>query len=445
LPEWLKPIMPQEHIDFRSLLERVLPLEALPAAERAQVQQALTTGVSEQIEQAALLALAQLERRGAVSRLPSASNGSPAIVRYLARDRLDIITLRLPQLQVRDGVRLIPRASLPAQAQTALVHVRRLLRLDEPLFSADPRTGDPRAALLAQLDLIGRELLGARELRFVPANLGGSAATTSQLSDSWLTDALVHPTTLYYCPDTTATAALRGVPLRSGVRSFVLAAVAYGGGTPLGVVEVRSGEPEPFGPDALALIALIADCCASALERATRIERLVFVDALTGAYNRPYFDLQMRNEIARAQREGASMALCIADIDDFKTFNSTYGYEAGNQVLVQVAQALRSGVRPFDTLCRWGGEEFAVLLAEPVQLSDVHTVSERLRSLVERQSVRVEALDGSAHRVVVTVSIGVAVYPEHEKTPGDLWRAANQALLIAKRPPKNQVVFYSRP
>jgi diguanylate cyclase (GGDEF)-like protein len=444
LPEWLTPIMPQQNIDFRSLLERVLPLDALPAAERAQVQRALATGVSEQIEQAALLALAHLERRGLVSRLPSDTECDPGLVRYQARDRLDIITLRLPEPLVRDGVRLVPRSSLPPQAQTALVHVRRLMRLDEPLFSSDPRTGDPRAALLAQLDQIGRELLGAGELRFVPAN-GGAASLAGMMNDRWVNEALVHPTLLFYCADTTATAALREAPLRSGVRAFVLAAVAPSGGAPLGVIEVRAPDPEPFTANELALIALIADCCATALERASRIERLVFVDPLTGAYNRPYFDLQLHNEIARAQRESASMALCIADIDDFKAFNSTFGYEAGNHVLVQVAQALRSGVRPFDTLCRWGGEEFAVMLTEPVQLPDVRTISERLRSLVERQNVRVEALDGSMHRVVVTVSIGVAVYPEHEQTPGDLWRAANQALLIAKRPPKNQVVFYSKP
>jgi diguanylate cyclase (GGDEF)-like protein len=75
-----------------------------------------------------------------------------------------------------------------------------------------------------------------------------------------------------------------------------------------------------------------------------------------------YYDLQIRNEIARAQREQSSLALLIADIDDFKSFNTSFGYEAGNQVLVQVAAALRAGVRPFDTVARWGGEEFAVLL-----------------------------------------------------------------------------------
>ena len=434
--------MSQEHIDFRSLLERVLPLEALPAAERAQVQRALTTGVSEQIEQAAMLALAQLERHGVVSRLPASANGQSGTIRYQTHNRLGIITLRMPELQVRDGVRLVPRATLPAQAQTALAHVRRLLRVDEPLFSSDPRTGDPRAALLGQLDAIGSELLGARELRFVPAPQG---AATASHSDAWVTAALAQPNVLFYCPDTTATAALRGVPLRSGVRSFVIAAVTPADSAPLGVIEVRCGESDPFTPEALALIALIADCCANALDRAARIETLVFVDPLTGAYNRPYFDLQLHNEMARAHRESASMALCIADIDDFKMFNSRFGYEAGNHVLVQVAQALRSGVRPFDTVCRWGGEEFAVLLTEPVQLPDVRTISERLRTLVERAAVRVEGLDGASHQVAVTVSIGVAVFPEHERTPSELWRAANHALLVAKRSTKNQVVFYTPP
>ena len=84
-----------------------------------------------------------------------------------------------------------------------------------------------------------------------------------------------------------------------------------------------------------------------------QLNQLVFVDPLTGSYNRSYFELQARNEIARAQREEESMALCIADVDNFKAFNSTYGYDAGNQVLVNVAQTLRRGVRPFDTVARW--------------------------------------------------------------------------------------------
>jgi len=193
------------------------------------------------------------------------------------------------------------------------------------------------------------------------------------------------------------------------------------------------------------MVALLADACGGALERAARLEKLVFIDPLTSAHNRAYFDLEIQSEMARAQREQSSLALCIADIDDFKKFNTVYGYVAGNQVLVQVAQALKRGVRPFDTAARWGGEEFALLLTAPIHAEDVVTISERLRGLVERQTVNLEGLDRRSHRVGVTVSIGVALFPQHAEDPAGLWRAANQALLKAKRPPKNQVVFYEPP
>src|SRR5262249_25606607 len=89
------------------------------------------------------------------------------------------------------------------------------------------------------------------------------------------------------------------------------------------------------------------------------------------------------------------------------------------------------------------GEEFALLLTSPVSAHDAGAVSERLRALVERQQVTVEGLDMQAHQLGVTVSMGVALFPDHGTTPQELWRAANQALLQAKRPPKNRVVFFA--
>jgi len=109
---------------------------------------------------------------------------------------------------------------------------------------------------------------------------------------------------------------------------------------------------------------------------------------------------------------------------------------------VQVAQTLRAGVRPFDTVARWGGEEFAVLLTPPVVSDDVLAISERLRSSIERMTILLEGLDGRSHRVNVTISVGVAMFPDDANSPQDLWRAANTALLHAKRTPKNQVVFF---
>jgi diguanylate cyclase (GGDEF)-like protein len=337
----------------------------------------------------------------------------------------------------------VAKSTLPMQAPARLDQVRRLVRLDDPLTFADPRTGTTRAGLREQLDQAGRELLGSDQVRyFARGEDDPGAPDTQPLDASLAADAIEHHAMLFYCPDTERSGSLAGAARAYGARSFVAVAVTGSDGQPLGHLEVLGPDPEPFRPEDLALVALLAEFAGGVLERAARIEKLVFVDPLTTAYNRSYYDLQIRNEIARAQREQSSLALMICDIDDFKSFNTSFGYEAGNQVLVQVAAALRAGVRPFDTVARWGGEEFAVLLTPPVVESDVLAISERLRAAVEDTSIRLEGLDGRAHRVNVTVSAGVAMFPDHSDNPQDLWRLANQALLEAKRPPKNQVVFY---
>ena len=431
--------MRQKAIDFRELIEKLLPLDELPSTDRLRVRRALQTGISSQLEQAALYALSRLEGTGAVRRMPAADNGQRTL-RWQTRDTLGIITLEQPGPLERAGLLVVPRSSLPGQAQAGIEQVRRLLGLDEALLASDPRSGQARRGLIEQLDQAGRELLGASEVRFVP--LGDEATGPEPLAPTLAAEARGRPDVLFYCPDTERCPALAIEGRRRRIRSVVIAAASIEG-QPLGVLEVLSPDPERFPPDALALVALLADSCAGVLERAARIEKLIFVDPLTKVYNRSYFDLQLRNEMARAQRERNSMALCIADIDDFKSFNTSFGYEAGDQVLVQVAQSLSRGVRPFDTVARWGGEEFAILLTSPVHAHDVVTVSERLRSVVERLGVEVEGLDRRRHPVGVTMSVGVALFPDHALNGEDLWRAANQALLRAKRPPKNKVVFYS--
>ena len=430
--------MKQKTVEFRELLERLLPLDELVPMDRFRVRNALRDGVTAQLEQAALYTLARLEQAGAVRRLDVPEDRSA--LRYAARDTLDVFTVELPAPRQHEGVQVIPRAALPAQAQAGLDTVRQLLRLDQSMLTSDPRSGDARLGLLEQLDLAGRELLGADEARFFPA--GESAGPSPCLDPALADEVRGHPELLYHCPDLELAPRLAAAGATRGARACVLVAVASGDGTLHGHLEVLARNPEAFGLDELAMAALLADSCAGALERAARIERLVFVDPLTAVYNRSYFDLQLRNEMARAQRENASMALAIADIDDFKSFNTEYGYEAGNQVLAHTAEVLRAGVRPFDTVARWGGEEFAVLLTAPVQAEDVGTVFERLRSLVERQAVAIVGLDGLDHRLSVTVSVGVAMFPDHGDSAQALWRAANQALLLAKRPPKNRVVFH---
>jgi len=430
--------MKQKSIDFRELLERLLPLDELPPASRLEVHRALKAGVISQLERAALLALGQLEQTGVVKRLPPAPGAAGPMLRYRAPNHLDVISIELPATRERGGIAVIPRSTLPVRALADLQPVRRLLSLDDTLV-ADP--GPSRHWLLEQLGQVGREFLAASEVLFVPLVANGSGGA-EPLDRALAIEVLAEPNAVFYCADTALAPRLERAAMARGARAVALVTVVAGDGRALGHLEVLSHEPDPFQPEDLALVALLADTVAGLLERATRIEKLVFVDPLTGAYNRSYFDLQVQVEMARGQREASSMALLLADIDDFKAFNTTYGYEAGNQVLVQVAGALRGAVRPFDIVVRWGGEEFVVLLTAPVAPEDAEAISERLRATVERLEVAFEGLDRRTHGAGVTVSVGVALFPDHAPDAQELWRAANRALLVAKQPPKNRVVFY---
>ncbi len=445
--------MKQRDIGFRELLERVLPLEELPPADRSRVQRALSSGVTREIESAALSTIERLEEGGALRRVPGPPNGHGVVMRFQPRDALELITIDLPRPETPAGVSAYPRAVLPGRALAGLDQVRRLLRLDDPALVADPPTGHRHGGLMDQLAQAGRELLGNSVLSFcplapphdgegAPGEPDPSEPAASPLDRALAEEALGHPGAIYYCADTAKVARLAAAADAHGVRSLALAGVVSHDGAGRGALEVASPSPGAYGLEDLARIALLADYCGSLLDRAERIEKLVFIDPLTTVYNRAYFDLQAQNELARARREQASVALCIADIDNFKSFNTAFGYEAGNRVLTQVAQTLRHGVRPFDTVARWGGEEFAVLLAAPVQADAARAISERLRTTVERLRLRLEGLDRSTQRVAVTVSIGVALFPQDADNPRDLWRAANQALLSAKAGRKNQVIFF---
>jgi len=436
--------MKQQAIDFRELLERVLPLQHLSAADRFQVQRALEGGPTHEVEGVALMAIERLEDQGVLRRLSSTANGGGRTVRYQPVGTFAIIRLELPAPIEREGVLGIARASLPTRAPADLHLVRDLMRLDDPGLIAGSRSGEALQVLHGKLAQAGLALFDTGDLRLLPLAEGTPERVEGALDPALAAEALAHPGRLFYCPDLARHPRLAARVAGSPVRALALLAALSGDGRALGVLEVRSPRALPFSSDDLARVVVLGDACGAVLERAARLEKLVFVDASTGVYNRAYFELQARNEVERAQREIASTALCIVDIDDFKSVNTRFGYEAGNLVLSQVAQVLTRGVRPFDTVARWGGEEFAVLLTSPVEEHDAQSISERLRAAVERLSLMVEGLDRRGHRVAVTVSIGVAMFPEHGETSQEMWRAANQALLLAKRPPKNNVVFYRR-
>lgn len=188
--------------------------------------------------------------------------------------------------------------------------------------------------------------------------------------------------------------------------------------------------------------------------REARLRDLVIRDALTVLYNRRYFFYRLNSEIQRAKRYGRTFSLLIMDVDDFKKFNDRHGHLAGDALLRALAEVIASNIRrsdekpsyEVDIACRYGGEEFAVILPEAAAVGGA-AAGERLRASIEtrgatavaerlRREIEKTDIDG----IKATISIGVSSYPEHGVDVDGLIKAADDALYVAKRKGKNRVV-----
>jgi diguanylate cyclase (GGDEF)-like protein len=170
-----------------------------------------------------------------------------------------------------------------------------------------------------------------------------------------------------------------------------------------------------------------------------QIADLTSVDALTGIYNRHFFDLQLPVEVERAMRAGGEVALLLLDIDDFKAINDEIGHKKGDEALCTVAEIIRRNLRKVDIPFRYGGEEIVILLPGTSRFESVHT-AERLRRRISEHEGFLD-LHGRPRRI--TVSVGVSVYPETARTGDDLFEQADAAMYRAKHLGKNRVVLYS--
>ena len=171
--------------------------------------------------------------------------------------------------------------------------------------------------------------------------------------------------------------------------------------------------------------------------RNAELARLSSVDGLTGVGNRRHFDATLDQEWKRAAREQSELSLVLIDVDFFKRYNDAYGHLAGDDCLRQVARALASVVhRPADTVCRYGGEEFAVLLPS-THASGASAVAESLRAGVESLQLEHKASEVAPH---VTLSLGVSTRCPRAGTAADeLIKSADDALYQAKRGGRNRL------
>ncbi len=168
----------------------------------------------------------------------------------------------------------------------------------------------------------------------------------------------------------------------------------------------------------------------------TALKEQAIRDSLTGCFNRRYLDETLERELWRARREGYPLALVILDLDHFKQINDTYGHLAGDLALKELASQLQADVRHEDVLCRYGGEEFVILMPRMA----LATALERAEAW--RQRIADIRIQFGNFALSFTASAGVAAYPDHGKTPDELAQAADEALYAAKREGRNRVVAY---
>ncbi|MBU4484460.1 diguanylate cyclase [bacterium] len=208
----------------------------------------------------------------------------------------------------------------------------------------------------------------------------------------------------------------------------------------LGVITFGRIDLDAFSDSDIQVLTMVANQIALAVENAklyTKTCQLSLTDELTGLYNRRHMQSVLQIEWKRATRFKRSISVLMIDIDHFKKFNDHYGHVAGDKVLRKISMLLKSHVREVDNMSRFGGEEFVAILPD-TDKTGAMAVAEKLRKLVLRQNFGVDATDIPS----VTISVGVASYPDDALEQDDLIDHADIALYEAKDTGRNCVIAY---
>jgi len=197
---------------------------------------------------------------------------------------------------------------------------------------------------------------------------------------------------------------------------------------------------KPITKDDIRMLIMLANQAGLAIENSQLYEKTVLMshtDPLTGLWNHGYFYYLLQEEIEKAKATKKPLSLIMLDIDYFKVYNDTLGHQAGDNILKELALILKNHSRKMDFVCRYGGEEFAIILPE-TERNEAFLIAERLRQDIEKHPfIHEEILPDKK----LTVSVGVASFPENGNLPSDIVASSDKALYQAKSKGKNSVIL----
>ena len=336
------------------------------------------------------------ENPGALQRLLSLCAASPWIAEQIAR-----FPLLLDEL-LNEG-----RLFSPPQGEELVAELReRLMRI-------------PEDDLEQQMEAL-RHFKLAHRLRVAASEIAGSLPLM-KVSDylTWLAEAILQQVLQLAWRQLTSK---HGVPRRSDGSLYAAAST-------INAVSDESGQVTHY-------INVFSDIT-ERKHHQEHLERQAHFDPLTRLPNRALLPDRLAQAMARACSEQHGLAVCFLDLDGFKAVNDTHGHEAGDELLVIVAQRLQAHIRTGDTAARLGGDEFVVLLCDLRDLHECEQMAQRLlRAICEPMVVE-------GHTVQVGASMGIALYPQHGSQAEQLLRLADQAMYQAKQSGRNRCIFHA--
>jgi len=229
--------------------------------------------------------------------------------------------------------------------------------------------------------------------------------------------------------------------VEEGIKSLICAPLRYQNET-VGILYVNDFTPRKFPEMDLQELRILASFAAIAIRHAQMhedVKQQAITDSLTGLFNRRCFEDLLSRELQRAGRHNREFSLALVDVDEFKRFNDKYGHQAGDEALASLGEAIRNSIRSTDLAARYGGDEIVIILPETKLEKAYNLFAKRIKRGIEEEFVRI-----TRDRYRLTVTIGIASYPQDGTTGRELVLAADTALLDAKKRKDLRMIGCSR-